>query len=216
MRNETGEGSLSEAMGDPRMALPPELREALEGEVDPGERLRWCGQPDPRQIWIGLLRPCFIIGSVFASFSGLATFVAISPWLDGDAARRSGQEAPPFWLCLSLSLVALAVAGWVWGQPWVERFRAGRTVFAVTNTRVFVLEVRRDGRVNLHAFEPTHPLAISRVEHRGGSGTLWLNAGTQVPGGGATPRAVLALDGVREPRIVERLIRQTFDPPGVR
>jgi hypothetical protein len=198
------------------MALPPELREALEREIDPGERLRWCGQPDPRQIWRGLLRPFFAMGSFFAALSGAFAFIAISTWLDVETLRRPGQEAPPVGFLLAVSLALLAPAGWLWGQPWVERFRAGRTVFALTNTRVFVLEVRRDGRVNLHAFEPTHPLAISRVEHRGGSGTLWLNAGDQVPGRGATPRAVLALDGVREPRTVERLIRQTFDPPGVK
>jgi hypothetical protein len=73
-----------------------------------------------------------------------------------------------------------------------------------------------DGRAHLTAFEPSHPLAIRRLEHTDGTGTIVLNPGAQLPGGGPAPRASMILVGVREPRVVERLIRQTFDPPGVR
>jgi hypothetical protein len=201
-------------MGDPRRALPPELREALDREIDPGESLRWCGQPDPRRMWIRVLPIFAVFGSLMLALSGIATFIATSIWLEVRAVAREDQ-ALGIGFFLTMSLLVLLGSAWCWRRPWVERHKATQTIFAVTNTRVFILQALSDGRSNLNAYEPAHPLGISRTEHNDGTGTIALNPGPQIAGEPG-PRASLVLVGVREPRMVERLIRQTFDPPGVK
>jgi hypothetical protein len=204
-------------MGDSRIALPHELREALDREIDPGESLRWCGQPDPRRIWMSVL-PIFVaFGTFITFFSMLLGYAGISTLLEVRAAGPTVVVDARETSLVFITVAALLLLGaaWVCRQPWLERAKALRTVFAVTNTRVFSLVLLKDGRVNLTAFEPSHPLAISRVEHKDGTGTISLNPRAQVPGG-PRPEASFVLVGVREPRTVERLIRQTFDPPGVK
>lgn len=122
-----------------------------------------------------------------------------------------------FYLFLVVAVLLVVAAARVCRHPWIEIARARRTIFALTNTRVFILEMTTDGRANLTAFEPSHPLAISRVEHRGGTGTVALNLPPYDPGRAQSQTsASIVLVGVREPRVVERLIRQTFDPPAVK
>jgi hypothetical protein len=205
-------------MGDPRMALPPELREALDREIDPGESLRWCGQPDPRRMWITYLPPCATGGVIGVVLGGALVFVAAMIWIEArDAGTPSGQEpVGTIGFTLAVAVLFFAASGWFWRQLWVHKITALSTVFALTNTRVLELVMLADGRAHLTAFEPSHPLAIRRLEHTDGTGTIVLNPGAQLPGGGPAPRASMILVGVREPRVVERLIRQTFDPPGVR
>ncbi len=197
------------------MALPHELREALDREIDPGESLRWCGQPDPRRMWMSVLPIFAFVGTLLLALSGITAFIAISIWLEVRAVGREGDGVPGIGVFLTMSFLVLLGGAWCWRRPWVERSKATRTVFAVTNTRVFIVHARSDGRANLNAYEPAHPLGISRTEHSDGTGTIALNPGPQVPGEPG-PRASLVLLAVREPRVVERLIRQTFDPPGVR
>ena len=215
MHNGTGVGTRLNETPDPRQALPPELREALDREIDPGESLRWCGQPDPRRIWIGSLRgsvpvalACLVVGGGFA-------FGAVSVWREMHAAGDGGSIAAIV-VTLGIAAFFLVLAALAARQPWSARAEALRTIFAVTNTRVFTLVLLEDGRVNLEAFEPSHPLGISRTEDKSGTGTIALNPGAQVPGARSPQRGALVLVGVREPRVVERLIRQTFDPPGVK
>jgi hypothetical protein len=217
MHNGTGVGTRLNETPDPRQALPPELREALDREIDPGESLRWCGQPDPRRIWISVLPIFAAFGTFMTFFSVLLIYAGISTWIAARGAAPAVVADARQTSVVVVIVAALLLVGafWICRQPWLERATARRTVFAVTNTRVFTLVLLKDGRVNLTAFEPAHPLAISRVEHRDGTGTISLNPRTQTPGG---PRleASFVLVGVREPRVVERLIRQTFDPPGVK
>jgi hypothetical protein len=105
-------------------------------------------------------------------------------------------------------LVALGAVA-VLLSPWFAARRARRTVYAVTNTRVMRVVVGRGGAVKSAAVEPGHPLSVSRNEWSPDLGDVHLYP-VAIQG---QARAMLSLVGVRGPREVERMIRQTFDPP---
>jgi hypothetical protein len=189
--------------------LPSPLREALLAEIDPGETLRWCGQPLPARIFRRALPGAFALFAFPAVFAGVCIGLAIHTWHElsdpaAVAARNKDNIASViFMLFLGAALGALAIAALA--SPWYAKARALRTIYAVTNTRVLILVRLASGRLRTDAVEPGHPLAINRREHADGSGDIVLHP---------LPRPLLVLAAAPEPRAVERLIRATFDPPG--
>lgn len=183
------------------------MRDAVLAEIDPGESLRWCGQPLPSRMFRRAL-PAAIFGFGFCGFfAGLCFVLAAHTWHDlsdpsSAPIRKSG--AADIGAMLVIGTLVLAVALGLLLSPWQAKARARRTAHGITNTRVFTLLRHTSGRVRVDAVEPGHPLAISRREHADGTGDIVLHPG---------PRPLLLLAATPDPRSVERLIRATFDPP---
>ena len=104
--------------------------EAARAVLEPGETLVWADRPDPQvlararlpQVIRGLLGVAVIVGFLWLSF--------VPNWPGG---LRG--------LLLTVFLaVAMLYSLWLLAAPWVARRAAGRTVYAVTDRRVLVLE----------------------------------------------------------------------------
>jgi hypothetical protein len=192
--------------------LPPHLREVLLTEIDPGETLRWCGQPFPSRISrlaipaaLGVFLIVGFLSGLFIAL-GVQTLMELSDPALAAARHRGGG------ISASAGVIGLGIAAALAGTsslavPFLAKSRALRTVYALTNTRVFTLVRSRNGTVSTHICEPGHPLTISRKEHPDGTGDIALYPGSQ------SQRPGLRLAATHDPRTIERLIRTTFDPP---
>jgi hypothetical protein len=194
--------------------LPPRLREALLAELDTEESLRWCGQPLPSRLFRKAVPPALGVSAMLAVFGAMCLSSTLVTWRDlADPAvsgavpiREASSVAAMAALGAALSLAALGALS----SPWFAKARARRTVYALTNTRVFALVRSRSGRLQSEVVEPGHPLSIARREHADGSGDVVLYPFLRAP------RGQLVLAAAPEPRTLERLIRTTFDPLGGR
>jgi hypothetical protein len=200
--------------------LPPVLREALLAEIDPGETLRWCGQPDSARVAARTLAAAYVLALLFGGFfGGMALFAGYSTRAEllslaaGDETVRAWSENRSWssvWFSLALGWTVIAAG--LAGPPlltWNEVRKARRTVYALTGTRVFTLLVGRAGRARVHSVEPGHPLSLSRTDHSDGRGDITLHSSAAAASRGPSMRLI----GVADARHVERLIRATFDPP---
>ncbi|MBX3359206.1 MAG: hypothetical protein KF745_12355 [Phycisphaeraceae bacterium] len=203
-------------MSDPiESHLPAPLREALLAEIDPGETLRWCGQPSARRAFWTTAGPAAFFCAVLSAFSVFLFVGSVLSWQQLHGIDPLIQWSRPgdrptnsaVWWSASLgtffTLFSLAVAL----APWYSARQARRTVYALTTTRVLKLEVKRPQRAILDALEPDHPLQIRRVDIGDGRGDVLLYPG------GQRGHARMTLTGITDARQVERLIRATFDPP---
>jgi hypothetical protein len=196
--------------------LPPELRAALQLELDPGEALRWCGQPSPLHMFRAAIRPS-VLGVVGFGFLGsMVGGLAVKTFLELRGVLPITREQPGWAALVMMLIVALGMIAAAIGSafyPNVARRKAGRIVYAVTTTRIISLHRSPTGHVQSDIVEPSHPLHLARREHDGGIGTICVYPRLQ-SSGNAIPSSSLVLIGVQNPREVERTIRMTFDPPG--
>ncbi len=196
--------------------LPPELQAALQAEIDPEEELRWCGRPDAGRASRRLMSGVVLFALIAMLFGGMALFAAWSTraeLIGGDMSSHRRGDAVPTWgavWLMGLLGTAIFSAGAVGGPLFLVSIHraATRTVYALTDTRVFSVVLNRRGLARISSMEPGHPLFINRSEGRNGRGDIHLYPGRGQQG------AAMSLIGVERPRDVERLIRSTFDPPG--
>jgi hypothetical protein len=197
---------------DPTDALPRDLREAILAEIDPGETLRWCDRPRASRVFRSAILPALVLFLLLGAFGGGFIALGLSTWheLRESGMPRTAQGDGMGTVFGTMVVGSLIVAGSLLTLtiPWFSRQKALRTVYAVTDTRVLRLIRSRSGSVQLTAVEPGHPLSISRMEHRDGSGDIAL-----YPSPANRKHAQLTLAATPRPREVERLIRTTFDPP---
>lgn len=190
--------------------LPPDLRAALQAELDPGETLRWCDRPLGARMFRRAVGQSLIGAGVLTVIAAMILFASYKTLREGWSSPAT--DRPEFFPTAPLLGVALAVAGFLaalasLSGPWFARARAARTVYALTNTRVMTFIKKRSGAIDALAIEPGHPLAIGRKEYGDGSGDIVLYPAPE----GRLGRFLLA--ATPDPRAVERLIRTTFDPP---
>lgn len=195
--------------------LPAELREALRLELDPGERLRWCGQPDPGRVFrsylpLAVLLALFLCGMGTGAVVGCVRMFLELRGLASPSIEKSSWGA--LFMFGAIGLGFLGVGLHCARLPFVERQGARLTAYVVTTTRVMMLRLDAKGRTRTNVVEPTHPLHLSRREFDGGLGTIYLYPRTQGASNGSVQSSSLTLVGVKEPREVERVIRMMFDP----
>lgn len=194
-------------------SLPPDIAEALRKELDPGEDVRWCGQPDPgvvfrRQVPTAALMGVLLLGFVTLCFalgySTLQELRGIEPLL-GRSERPPGYGQVYFAFGLGLF-----VALWILpatATPWAKESAARRTIYAVTRTRVLKVVVSGRGVPTVTAVEPSHPLHLRREGLDTNKGDILL-----YPRSADKTSSMLTLEAINDARTVERLIRQCFDP----
>lgn len=195
----------------------PELAAALSRELDPGETVRWSDRPDPRSAARHALKPALFAGFVFVMFATLVLGAAVSIWRDFHSLEIPPNGRPPtltsVYMSTAVGVLLLAVAAWSFLGPSRAAAAARRTIYALTPTRVVVLRLLRGGQTRIEAIEPGHPLHIHRTSGPDGRGDVLL-----YPPAVRTnmDRGSMVLQGVADARNVERMIRETFDPPSGR
>ncbi|MBM3783847.1 MAG: hypothetical protein FJW30_05770 [Acidobacteria bacterium] len=119
------------------------------GELQDGERVEWAGRPDTsilfhREDWLAI--PFSLLWGGFSIFwllgaSGLADFLSTRP------------DRPFSWLGLIWGIpFVLAGQYFIWGRFLYNRWRKGRTYYALTNRRAIVLRIGLFGKscVSVH------------------------------------------------------------------
>ena len=150
-----------------------EAQARLQTYIQPGERILWTGQPDPRRLF-GLkdlfLVPFSLMWAGFAIFwEGLVLF--------GMASSSGGP--PVFFVFWGIPFV-LVGQYFIWGRFLFKRWDRKRTVYAVTNQRVLVLR----GRSLQSGFLNQLP-NINQSSRGDGSGSLEFGVGAPPFGPGA-------------------------------
>ncbi|MBI1190718.1 MAG: hypothetical protein GC200_08590 [Tepidisphaera sp.] len=193
--------------------IPADLREFLEREIDPGEKVLWCGRPDASRVFRQTLAPAGFLASFGLGIGTWSILLCVSTWRmlhnlpPGPLMmNRQSVTSGDLWLGVIVSGIFLLLGGVLLILPFREAARARRTVYAVTPTRVMEVFARKSGLAKVQAVEPGHPLHIQRNDYAADRGDVLLYPR-------ANNHALLKLTGVEKPREVERLIRATFDPP---
>lgn len=193
--------------------LPENLRLLLLDELDEYERLLWCGQSLPEAVFRAMLPSALFSTFAVLLLGTLPTLLILRVCSDiARAISLSGLLRMP-WQDIAIAVLLFALCVMVAGALWYTMTmpsraarRARSSVCAVTSTRVFEVTLQEDGRRQMIAIEPGHPLHIRRVDRRDGRSTIDLYPRQDKT---ASKFRLLA---VRDGRRLDKLIRATFDP----
>lgn len=151
--------SFSSMMGD----IAQEHAERLRQELRPGETLRWSGQPDRMRFalqrsWMSVLGGLFLLGMV-----GFA--ISLAPILEMDKAPEV------IWYISGIMLVIIVMfcIGLLL-RPVKAYIEAGRTLYAVTEKRLLVMDAGRGMQVT--SFFKGALLNVQAKERQDGSGDI--------------------------------------------
>lgn len=179
--------------------LAPDVRERLERELQPGERILWTGQPAP---WRTLRVAATLAVAVFGlPWTAFATLMLLS--FANDAVEHGGLL---HWTpVVMLSCFVLVGVGMLAAPLWGLR-GAARTAYAVTSQRVILVEGEGWRAVSVRVYGREALASLIRIEHEDGSGDLVLE---ETPGrnGVNYRRGLMAIPRVRE---VEALLRSVL------
>ncbi len=134
-------------------------RDALEEELQKDEQLLWAGKPDGRAAFLrGLI---FTVGlGVFALFV-LGALIAFA--VAGDLKSGEGKV-----VAAVLILVTLAAAGAGAAAPYLNRWRMGKTFYAITTKRALAWDCDWAGKVARKAYGPADMANLKRSALGGG------------------------------------------------
>ena len=142
-------------MARPLADLPDNLRSAVEGEMDQGERVIWVEQPLPSAFARAAL-PLLLFA---IPFGGFAVFWMVSAFRTSHNGAFALSGLPFFLIGLGMFSTPL----------WYAR-RAGRTAYVVTDRRAIVFA--GGSSTTVRAFSPGELSGYTKRERSGGSGDL--------------------------------------------
>ncbi|HYT93745.1 MAG TPA: hypothetical protein VEL76_33810 [Gemmataceae bacterium] len=190
--------------------LSAEERDRLEGELDRGEQLLWAGKPVARSAFMR----GWGVGAGFL-FGAIIMIVAlIVMWNHGVFHDSFGTIMA---LILGGGIAGCVVFGIAW--PYLQRWYAGRTVYAVTTKRALAWVCNYFGKTSLVSYQPADMVKLSRSDIKKGDDGI----GHLVFG--VTVRTTRTSDGiirsyrsygfflVHRPLVVERLLREYLIDP---
>jgi hypothetical protein len=186
------------------MGLPDDLAAILDRELEPKEKVVWVGQPNElafvrRSIGI------FLFGIPFFVFAIFWTRLAMSSGM-GPAAAGGSWGA---WFPLLWGGMFVVIGGGMLLSPFWAWWLAQRTLYAVTDRRVLLIEAAR--RLRVQHFTGERLLNAVRVEDRYGRGDLILERLPVQGRRGRTRFQEVGFFGVDDVRKVERLVRATVE-----
>lgn len=143
------------------MKMSPELQQKVMRELQPGEVVRWAGQPDPARF----MKQGFLLWLFFIPWTAFSLF-----WMAG----ASGFRMPDFssftvlFPLFGLPFLLIGVAGLA--SPLWFRLVARHTAYVISNQRAFSLAGWRN--VVMISWWPEQLAQVTRTERADGSGDL--------------------------------------------
>lgn len=205
--------------------LTPELRAAMEVEIDPGETVLWMGRPTPERVRRKCLLSCWVVGlgamGLGCIFLALPVNVAYEILtLPREAmTRKSGLGGDIAAIVVFGALGLAVIAGGVWTAlylPGRNEQAARRTAYGLTPSRLLRVHLRPAQEPVVESYEPAHPLHVMRRPYRDGTADLLIGPRVVVDAGSRKANTgAFVLEAIRDAREVDRLIRAAFDPPRV-
>ena len=175
-------------------ALPLKLQSKVNGEIKPGESIFWAGQPNPnRRMLAGFgLWLFFIPWTAFALF-----WMAMA---GGLALIKGEGGAFDFFPLFGLPFILVGIGGLL--SPFWMRMGAKRTVYVITNQRVFTISGVFSTKYK--SFHPEQIQFIEREEKSSGSGNLIFSRNTYRDSQGSSRTKEDGFYAVQNVKAVER------------
>lgn len=179
------------------------LQMKTQNELEPGERLLWSGQPDPKR----LSKKAILISLFGIPWTAFAIFwvVAAAGFKLPDFSSLSGGFQSVFPL-FGIPFVLIGL-GMFAAPYWVYR-SAKRTVYAITNRRALVISFGRAKSVQSYFEQDV--CDISRVERADGSGNIIFRTEETTDRKGNSRLNQIGFFGIPEVRRVERVLLDAF------
>lgn len=177
--------------------IPPLLQEALDRELEHGERVRWTGMPKPR-----LFTPGTVGAFLFAiPWTGFAIF-----WTCGAAGFKIPKFDKPSDFFPLFGLPFLLIGLGMLSSPWWSYRSALKTLYAITSKRAIIIK-RGMSSTSIKNFMPDDLHDLHKVERRDGSGDIFFDSWSgMAPGNNRTVSQ--GFIGVDDARSVERILRE--------
>lgn len=186
----------------------PDPRTTALAELQPAEKLKWAGSPDPSQAWRPFL-PIFLFAipwTLFAIFWEAMALTATTH-TSGDTPAGFGVIFPLF----GLPFVAVGVG--MLASPFFGIRKARNTVYAITDRRAMVIQCGSTRTVR--SFGPADITGVTRTEKPDGSGDIVFvpaqfaaiaRYAGRTPG--STTNQTLGFFGVQGVRFVEQALQE--------
>jgi hypothetical protein len=188
-------------------SLPLDVAALVEAELQPGETIRWAGQPIPARF----ARRNIAIVLFAIPWTAFALF-----WMAGASGFKlpNFSHGAGFFPLFGVPFVLIGFG--MLSSPYWMRRQARHTAYVVTNERALILDGGWRGSVTIRSFEPDRLKDIRRVQNPDGSGDLifertWASAGDG--GRRSTDQGFFAIHQVKT---VESLIQQMTRAPRTR
>jgi hypothetical protein len=198
-----------------------EMRQRVEAEIEPSERLLWTGSPDPAR-WAAGGIPAMLFGIPFTLFAlfWMAMAGGIS-FLSSGIARQTGGPgfATPFMFFPLFGLIFVAVGLGLLLSPLWAYLKAQRTIYAITDRRAITLEENAFGSRSVRSFGPDEISLMERRENANGIGDLVFSRERYNTYRNGRHRSHLRENGffaIPDARSVERILREAFLGGGYR
>jgi hypothetical protein len=172
-----------------------------QSELEPGEKLLWAGQPDPKRLALQSL-PVVLFGIPFTAF---AVFWIVNALNIGSNMPRTGAFSFFPLFGIPFLLVGLGMLT----SPWWAHRKGSQTVYAVTDRRLLI--IKGGAARSVQSFDENSIGNIERVERSNGSGDIIFAQQVRDYGGGdgdaRTSVVHIGFFGIPDVRSVEKLVR---------
>jgi hypothetical protein len=170
-----------------------------EREVEPGERLRWAGRPDP-------LRPTLMSFGIYFFAIPWTAFAVFWMWGAAGFGTRPVRPDGPWMLFPLFGLPFVLIGLGMLSAPFWAYRKAARTIYAVTNKRLLIITTGRTRSVETYA--PQDIQFVERTERPNGSGDVLFATCYNTDSDNRPRSTKVGFFGIPGVRDVERLVRE--------
>jgi hypothetical protein len=182
------------------LSIPEELRKKIDIELQPGERIRWVGQPVPRLITADSL------GSVLFAIPW-TSFAIFWMWSASGYRLPDPKEGLQPQHLFALFGVPFVLIGFVMlSSPILVWQSARKTVYLVTDKRAISFQGGKS--TTIRAYLPEQLKDIYRKERADGTGDVIISIRRWKDSDGDCRIEEMGFLGIRSPREVEKVLRQ--------
>ena len=176
--------------------IPPQLQEALDRELEHGERVQWTGMPKPR-----LFTPASVGSFLFAiPWTGFSIF-----WICGASGFKIPEFNKPQDFFPLFGLPFLLIGLGMLSTPWWNYRSAFKTLYAITDRRAIIIKQGISSNT-IRSFMPDDLYDLEKVEKRDGSGDILF--GSREGMASNNNGRALGFFGVDDARSAERMLRE--------
>ena len=185
--------------------LPPKLRELLQDELRPDEKLVWSGPAIPRLWSAGTIAPV-LFAIPWTAFAIFWTVGAATATRSTGGSVGGGIMSSAFRL-FGVPFILIGIA--MLSTPLWTRRTLRNTVYAITDRRAISASINLFGTRKVQSFEPSRLTSMQRRQRADGSGDLIFEEFTTRVGSGTNTvrRGFFSVADVAE---VENVIRDTL------
>jgi hypothetical protein len=184
-------------------SIPVDLRNQLDKELLPGERIQWVGQPIPGRQFGTASRWGIVIFAI--PWTAFAVF-----WTSMAAKGVSKSHSAMAWAFPLFGVPFILVGVGMLTSPFWGRKAAGKLVYALTDRRAIIFRRGLRNTISVRSFDSTKLTDLTRNERPDGSGDLIFTRDVTQTSDSNFSRDVGFL-GVRDVRKVEKITRDSLN-----